>query len=202
MTRWLFETPLLLASKSQARQKLLRDRGIVFETCPADVDERILEEKNADQSHEVIAFMLAHAKAQAVSALMKGRLVLAADQILALGDRRLHQCHNREEAVSQLQKLSGQTHHLISAAVLYDQDGQCVEWIEKADMRMRNLSRQEIEDYLDQEGPAVLKSVGCYHYESYGKSLFEQVIGDLPVIMGMPMQGLDYYLMNKGYLRS
>jgi len=113
----------------------------------------------------------------------------------------LHQCKEREEAIDQLQKLSGQTHDLISVAVLRDQDGQSVEWIEKAEMRMRNLSRQEIETYLDQEGPAVLKSVGCYHYESHGRSLFENVKGGLPVIMGMPMQGLEQHLIDKGYLR-
>ena len=201
MTRWLFDTPLLLASQSQARQALLRNCGIHFEICPADIDERALEDQNGLQSHETIALMLAHAKAQAVSATMKDRLVLAADQILALGETRLHQCKERAEAIEQLQKLSGQKHHLISVAVLREQDGQSVEWIEKAEMRMRNLSRQEIETYLDQEGPAVLKSVGCYHYESHGRSLFEDVKGTLPVIMGMPMQGLQQHLIDKGYLR-
>jgi septum formation protein len=202
MTRWLFETPLILASKSQARQTLLWDCGIDFETCPADVDERALEDKHALQSHEAIALMLAQAKAQAVSAKMKNRLVLAADQILALGETRLHQCTDREEAINQLQNLSGKTHHLIAVAVLRDPNGQSVEWIEKAEMRMRNLSRQEIETYLDLEGPAVFKSVGCYHYESHGKSLFEHVNGALPVILGMPMQGLEQHLIDKGYLRA
>jgi len=202
MTRWLFETPLILASKSQARQTLLRDCGIAFETCPADVYERALEDKNAFQSHEAIARMLAQAKAQAVSAKMKNRLVLAADQILALGETRLHQCTNREEAINQLQSLSGKTHHLIAVAVLRDPNGQSVEWIEKAEMKMRTLSRQETEAYLDLEGPAVLKSVGCYHYESHGKSLFKHVNGALPVILGMPMQGLEQHLIDKGYLRA
>jgi septum formation protein len=202
MTRWLFETPLILASKSQARQTLLRDCGIAFETCPADVDERALEDKNALQSHEAIALMLAQAKAQAVSAKMKNRLVLAADQILALGETRLHQCTDREKAINQLQNLSGKTHHLIAVAVLRDPNGQSVEWIEKAEMQMRTLSRQETEAYLDLEGPAVLKSVGCYHYESHGRSLFEHVNGALPVILGMPMQGLEQHLIDKGYLRA
>ena len=202
MTRWLFETPLILASKSQARQTLLRDCGIAFETCPADLDERALEDKHALQSHEAIALMLAQAKAQSVWAKMKNRLVLAADQILALGETRLHQCTNREEAINQLQSLSGKTHHLIAVAVLRDPNGQSVEWIEKAEMKMRTLSRQETEAYLDLEGPAVLKSVGCYHYESHGKSLFEHVNGALPVILGMPMQGLEQHLIDKGYLRA
>jgi septum formation protein len=202
MTRWLFETPLILASKSQARQTLLRDCGISFETCPADLDERALENKNALQSHEAIALMLAQAKAQAVSAKMKNRLVLAADQILALGETRLHQCTDREEAINQLQNLSGKTHHLIAVAVLRDTNGQSVEWIEKAEMKMRALSRQETEAYLDLEGPAVLKSVGCYHYESHGRSLFEHVNGALQVILGMPMQGLEQHLIDKGYLRA
>ena len=202
MTRWLFETPLILASKSQARQTLLRDCGIAFEICPADVDERALEDKNTFQSHEAIALMLAQVKAQAVSAKMKNRLVLAADQILALGETRLHQCTDREEAIDQLQNLSGKTHHLIAVAVLRDPNGQSVEWIEKAEMKMRTLSRQETEAYLDLEGPAVLKSVGCYHYESHGKSLFEHINGALPVILGMPMQGLEQHLIDNGYLRA
>ena len=146
--------------------------------------------------------MLAQVKAQAVSAKMKNRLVLAADQILALGETRLHQCTDREEAIDQLQNLSGKTHHLIAVAVLRDPNGQSVEWIEKAEMKMRTLSRQETEAYLDLEGPAVLKSVGCYHYESHGKSLFEHINGALPVILGMPMQGLEQHLIDKGYLRA
>ena len=91
---------------------------------------------------------------------------------------------------------------LIAVAVLRDPNGQSVEWIEKAEMKMRTLSRQETEAYLDLEGPAVLKSVGCYHYESHGKSLFEHINGALPVILGMPMQGLEQHLIDKGYLRA
>ena len=202
MTRWLSDKPLLLASKSLARQSLLQSSGIVFEVCPAHLDERALENNAAFSSHAELALILARAKAQAVWQNFPNRCVLAADQLLVMDEKRFHQCVDYNEAIEHLQKLSGKTHTLISAAVLIDANNQSHEWLEKAEMSMRVLLLSDIEAYLDMEGPDVLKSVGCYHYESHGKILFSQAAGTLPCILGMPMHGLEQYLINKGYLEA
>ena len=200
MTRWLYETPLLLASKSQARQALLLSLDILFETAAADLDERRIETDNASAPHDALALILARAKARAVLQKIPGRCVLAADQLLVMQEKRFHQCADRQQAIAQLQILAGNTHTLVSAVVFIDEKNQIHQWLEKADMTMRNLSALEIETYLDLEGPAVLNSVGCYHYESHGKNLFTDVKGSLPCILGMPVYDLEHHLVSKGYL--
>ena len=202
MTQWLSQKPLLLASKSQARQNLLHACHIRFEVCPADLDERALEQQNKHINERDMALLLARAKAQAVSRLYPDHFILAADQILVLEDKRLHQCTDRNHAIAQLQSLSGKTHRLISAVVLIDDNKQSHEWVDIAEMQMRDLSRVEIEAYLDEEGSAVLKSVGCYHYESKGEMLFSKVTGSIPTIMGMPIDGLVRHLITKGLLSA
>ena len=199
---WVAAKPLLLASKSEARQFLLRSCGIEFEVAPVDFDERAFEKDHSKLLPDEMALALAQAKAQKAVMKHQGRMVLAADQILLFEGHCLHQCANREEALKQLQTLSGKTHDLISAAVLVDENNQQHVWQEKAEMQMRPLTVSEIEDYFDLEGPQILKSVGCYNYESHGRLFFSNVKGSVPAILGMPMQGLQDYLRQKGYLQG
>jgi hypothetical protein len=44
-------------------------------------------------------------------------------------------------------------------------------------MVMRDLSPDFLDDYIAAEGPAILSSVGCYHYEGRGAQLFDRVEG-------------------------
>ena len=55
---------LVLASKSASRQDMLRAAGVLFEPCPADVDERALEAKLGDCSAAEVASALAMEKAR------------------------------------------------------------------------------------------------------------------------------------------
>ncbi len=43
MTIWLGKDPLILASRSRARQTLLSNAGVLFEAVPADIDEREIQ---------------------------------------------------------------------------------------------------------------------------------------------------------------
>jgi septum formation protein len=199
---WLAASPLLLASRSKARQDLLRSYGIEFETAPVDFDERAFEKNNQSLKPDELALALATEKARKAREIHADRLVLAADQILLFENAYLHQCQTYEEAIRQLQTLSGKTHYLISAAVLLDDNNHQEVWQETAEMQMRDLTEKEIKDYFDLEGPELLKSVGCYHFESHGRKLFSQVKGSVSEILGMPMDGLCRSLMQKGYLAA
>src|SRR5689334_2346913 len=88
MPLWLAERPLVLASKSEIRHAILRDAGVAVEVMPADIDERALERQAGAADAGAVAALLAREKARAVAARVPGRLVLGADQTLALGARR------------------------------------------------------------------------------------------------------------------
>src|SRR5262245_49163741 len=88
MPLWLADRPLVLASKSAVRHAVLRDAGIPVEIVPADIDERGIEQQAGAREPGEVATLLAREKARAIAARLPGRLVLGADQTLALGTRR------------------------------------------------------------------------------------------------------------------
>src|SRR5262249_61280848 len=95
MPLWLAGEPLVLASKSAIRHALLRDAGVLVEVQPADIDERTIEQQSPARDAGELAALLAREKARTIAARLPGRLVLGADQTLALGERRVAQPRHR-----------------------------------------------------------------------------------------------------------
>jgi septum formation protein len=194
MPLWLAPQPLVLASKSDVRGKMLAAAGLRFEIRPAQIDERADEAKAGTKEAAPIARYLARAKADAVAKTVPGRLVLGADQTLARGAARFGKPANRAEAVEQLRSLRGRTHELHSALALV-QDGKVLfDCVDSARLTMRNVSDRFTEDYLDMAGDAAMASVGAYQLEGIGIHLFERVEGDYFTILGLPLLPLLAYL--------
>jgi septum formation protein len=200
MPLWLADRPLVLASKSEIRRVLLADAGIPVEVSPADVDERGIEERAATRDAGDIALVLARAKAQAIAARLPGRLVLGADQTLALGARRFSKPSDRAAARDQLKALRGQTHELHTAVALARDGAIVFEHREVARLTMRAFSDGFLGSYLDAMAGAVMASVGGYQLEKAGVQLFERIDGDHFVILGLPLVALLAYLRRAGCL--
>jgi len=200
MPLWLADRPLVLASKSEIRRALLADAGIPVDVSPADIDERGIEERATTRDAGDIALVLARAKAQAIAARLPGRLVLGADQTLALGERRFSKPADRAAARDQLKALRGQTHELHTAVALARDGAIAFEHREAARLTMRAFSDGFLESYLDAMGGAVTASVGGYQLEKAGVQLFERIDGDHFVILGLPLVALLAYLRRAGCL--
>jgi septum formation protein len=197
MTIWRGPLPLILASQSRARRMLLANAGIDHEAIPAAIDERAVQKQSGLQRPADVAALLALEKARVVAATHPGRIVLGADQTLALGDRLFDKPAGRVEAAEQLRSLSGRTHQLHSAIALID-DGRLIgQWVSVARMTMRRLTDHGIETYLDAAGEAVMTSVGAYQLEGLGVHLFERVEGDHFTILGLPLMTLLPVLRDK-----
>ena len=202
MALWLAERPLVLASKSAGRRALLESAGIPIEVVPADVDERAIEARAADCGAGEVAALLARAKAAAVAAQMPGRLVLGADQTLALGQRRFSKPADRAVARDQLQTLRGKT-HVLHSALAVARDGAIVfEHREDARLTMRMFSDGFLDRYLDAAGDAVTASVGAYQVERIGIQLFERIEGSHFTILGLPLLPLLDFLRREGCLSA
>ena len=193
MSLWLAEQPLLLASRSKARQTLLAAAGIAFEVRPADLDERRLELAAPSPAPAAIATHLARAKACAVAANSPARLTLGADQTLALGAECLAKPTDRRAAWAQLQALRGRTHDLHSAVAFAKDTTVLFEHVGVARLTMRWFSDEFLDRYLDTAGSAATASVGGYQIEGPGIHLFERVEGDYFTVLGLPLlQVLDF----------
>src|SRR5690242_9750614 len=187
MTIWRGKSPLVLASQSRTRKMLLANAGLAFETMPADVDERGLQQTSKLSAPGEIANLLAREKARFVSARKAGHYVVGADQTLALGSRLFNKPNGRAAAAEQIRTLAGQTHELHSAIAVV-LDGQILfETVAVARMSMRPLDNDAIRSYLDAAGETVTSSVGAYQLEGLGVHLFETINGDHFTILGLPL---------------
>jgi septum formation protein len=190
---------IILASKSPARQMVLRNTGIPFDVVVSHVDEtpikKSFEERNKTIAETAMA--LADAKAEKVSAEHPDAYVIGADQILGLEGEGFDKPKSMEEAAERLQLFAGKTHHLHNAACIY-QGGKCIwRYAETPALTMRQLQHGEINLYLQQAGEKVLGSVGAYMLEGHGARLFEKIEGDYFAILGLPLLPLTEFLRSE-----
>ena len=200
MPLWRIDKPLVLASKSAVRHAMLRDAGIPVEVVPADVDERAIEQRADTVDAGEIAALLAREKARVIATRQPGRLVLGADQTLALGARRFSKPPDLAAARDQLKALVGRTHELHTAIALLRDGAVLLEHREVARLSMRTFTDEFLESYLEAMGSAVTTSVGGYQLEKAGIQLFERIEGDHFVILGLPLMALLRFLRQSGYL--
>jgi septum formation protein len=200
MTLWRGKHPLILASQSRARQALLANAGINVEVVAAAIDERAVQRASSLSAPGDIAALLAREKAVSVSSRHAGRLVVGADQTLALGKRLFSKPVSRDHAAEQLRALAGRSHELHSAVAVARDDKILFADVASARMTMRRLSEAEIEAYLDEAGEAVTSSVGAYELEGLGVHLFERIDGDHFTILGLPLLQLLAYLRRERLL--
>jgi septum formation protein len=197
--------PLILASTSKTRARILESAGLAFTAEAPGLDEATMREAASGEQalgpHDV-AEILARAKAEAVSDVAPGAFVIGADQVLALEDEIISKPPNMEAARKQLLNLNGKTHQL-HTAVAVATDGEA-KWAltEVATLTMRKLSPEFIGHYLAAAGDKVLASVGAYQIESIGIQLFENIEGDFFSILGLPLLPLLEELRREGVIEA
>jgi len=191
---------LILASQSRARQALLANAGIAFEAVPAEIDEREIQRASGLAAPGEIASLLARQKALWVSSRQPDRIVVGADQTLALAKQLFSKPAGRAQAADQARTLAGNSHELHSAVAVARDGNILFETVSVACMTMRQLSEAQINAYLDEAGAAVTTSVGAYQLEGLGIHLFERIEGDHFTILGLPLLPLLAFLRGEGLL--
>jgi len=202
MSLWQDDQPLVLASRSKSRRAMLEAAGIPIEVCIPDLDERAVEAVAGVCGPADTAALLAREKAKAVARLMPRRLIIGADQTLALNDRRFDKPRDRVSAREQLTMLAGKTHHLHSAVALARDGNVLFDAIDTASLTCRDLSGSFLDRYLDTAGSDVLECVGAYQLERVGIHLFDRVDGNHFTILGLPLLKLLDFLRRNGSLAS
>lgn len=194
--------PIVLASQSPARLALLTAAGLSVEARPARVDEAAVKQAGqADGAEpEDVALALAGLKASRIRD--PAAIVIGADQLLVCEDTWFDKPPDIAAARTQLQRLRGRTHDLVTAVVVHRGGSEIWRHVARPRLRMRPFTDAFLDAYLAHEGDAILGCVGAYRLEGPGIQLFDAVEGEHAAILGLPLLPLLGFLRQTGVLAS
>jgi septum formation protein len=189
---------IILASNSKVRKKILNKNGIECKVFPSNVNEESAKEGliKENSSPEIISKNLAELKANKISLKFNNEIVLGADSVIDINGELVSKPKNREEALIILKKLNGRTHHLISSVCISKNGSMIWNYTEKAALKMKYMTNQQLKEYLFKIKDEVLYSYNVYQIEGEGRSLFSKIEGDEDTIMGLPVKKIKDYLRN------
>ena len=192
--------PIVLASKSAVRARVLAAAGVPFEVIDAQFDEAAAKGVLRGHAPREVADALAESKALAGAAQRPDALVVGADQTLELDGVLFDKAATLAEARERLIALRGRSHQL-HAAIAVARDRHIV-WRElaTATLTVRDFTDAYLEAYLGRNQGAALASVGAYELEGEGAQLFTAIDGDFFAILGVPLLGLLGFLRDAGAL--
>lgn len=177
---------LVLASTSPFRRELLNRLEIFFTTANPQTDESALP----GESPEDLALRLSEAKARAVAPLFPDALIIGSDQVAILDGQVYGKPGTHENAIKQLQTMRGRTVNFFTGLCLLDaKTGEAhVRGIPTL-VTFRNLSDEEIENYLRREQP--YNCAGAAKSEGLGIAIIARMQGDDPnALVGLPLIAL------------
>jgi septum formation protein len=185
---------LVLASTSRYRRELLARLGLPFECVDPDVDESPLQGEGPAQT----ALRLAERKASAVAARFPDALIVGSDQVASYGGTRLGKPGNHDNALRQLELLSGRTAHFDTAVSLLDSRSRALRSrLVPCEVTFRPLSRAQIEAYLRREQP--YDCAGSAKSEGLGIALIAGIATEDPTsLVGLPLIALSELLAEAG----
>jgi len=189
---------IVLASKSKVRKEILDKHHIHSIVEPSNVDEDVVKLSLIKEraSPEIISKNLAELKANKVSAKKIDQMVLGADSVIDLDGELISKPENREEALTILKKLNNKSHLLISSVCISKNGSMIWNHTDKAKLTMKNLSEDELKEYLSKISDETLYAYNVYQIEGEGRNLFANISGDENTIMGLPIKKIMDYLKN------
>ena len=187
---------IILASKSGVRKKILDNHKIKSEVIVSNVDEEEVKLSLIQEgaSPLVISKNLAEIKSIKVSSNNPDRLVLGADSVISLNNKLINKPRSRAEALEILKKLNNSKHYLISSVCISKNGSMIWNHSESSELKMKNLSENELVTYLKKIKTETLLAYGVYQVEAEGKELFEYIKGDHESIMGLPIKEIINYI--------
>ncbi len=188
------DSPLILASASPRRRRLLEQAGLPFLAVPAHIPEDL-----EDESPESGACRLARQKAEAVFGMHPGHWFLGADTLVVLEDAVLGKPEDPEDAGRMLERLSGREHRVVTGFSILSPFG--VEVHGEAlvtKVRFRSLNVQEIRGYVATGEP--FGKAGSYAIQGVGAFMVESIAGSYTNVVGLPLCAVIRALLAAGAL--
>ena len=171
---------MILASSSPRRRELLTQIGVRFRIQAADIDETPLAGEGAVAYVERMALE----KARKVAEDHPQEVVLGSDTSVIFSGEILGKPVNNREAEETLQRLSGQTHQVLSAVAVVKGNREKVISV-ATEVTFRSLSDEEIARYVATGEPA--DKAGSYGIQGMGAILVAGISGSYSNVVGLPL---------------
>lgn len=191
---------IVLASASPRRLALLQQIGIEPDALlPSDLDEEPLK----NERPKALARRLAREKAvRATQALkareeLKGAYVVAADTVVARGNRILPKPEHLDEAAACLRLLSGRGHRVFTGLVVVTPKETFRERLVETRVSFKHLSSADIEAYLacgEWRGKA-----GGYAIQGRAGAFVTKLVGSYSNVVGLPLYETLSLLGGEGF---
>lgn len=187
---------LILASNSRTRKEVFDKVGLKYTVIPSDIIE------NSDKTDPKDYVMdLSRQKALAVSKNLKEGVILSADSIIYIDNKKLEKPKTKEQAREMLKSLSGKVNYAVTGVTIIDlYQNQTITLNEVTEVYFDELSDEEIEWYIENE-QYIFERCG---YSIAGKSAIyiPKINGDYYNILGMPISRVYKELNKLGYKLS
>jgi MAF protein len=187
--------PLVLASASPRRARILADAGFDFEVDPSGVDEPEVQDPRPDE----VALRLARSKAAAVSSRHPGRITLGADTVVVLEGRMLGKPADGEDAARTLRLLRDRTHSVITGVAIEGERGRAG-GTRTTHVTMRSYTDSEVSSYVASGSP--MDKAGAYGVQDLPFKPAAQVDGCYLNVVGLPVCLLSELLSGLGAVWS
>jgi septum formation protein len=192
--------PLILASASPRRKRLLEQIDLPFDILPCDIDEN-----NVKGVPFEIAQRLAEKKALRACSQLFERWILGADTIVVMDDVVLGKPGNTQEAKEMLNLLSDREHEVITGLSIINPAGEIAETRhDRTIVRVKKLYQEEIDAYIKTGEP--FGKAGGYGIQGIGSFMIKGINGSYTNVVGLPLytliellaeiKAIDRYPMN------
>ena len=177
------QPPLVLASSSLIRKRVLAKIGIEFTAISPNID----ESQWPEEAPEALVQRLSEEKARKVARQFSNHLVIGSDQVAVVNNEIVGKPSNRAQAIKQLEAASGRTVSLYTGvALLNSGTGRIQVDVLPYRVQFRKLTRAVIENYIDRDQP--YDCGGSLRSEGLGIALLSKFEGEDPnILLGLPL---------------
>ena len=189
------QSPLILASASPRRKRLLTQLRLPFRSVTSHVSE---ETPGGDPMS--ISRLLAERKACQVHAKSKKAWILGADTVVAIDDKILGKPADEVGAGHMLSLLSEKEHRVITAICILNPLGEIATSEAVTTLvRFKKLTNQEIEAYVNTGEP--YGKAGSYASQGIGAFMVQSISGSYTNVVGLPLCALIKALLSVGAIQ-
>lgn len=185
---------LVLASASPRRAELLRQIGVAFDVCAADIDET----PAVDEPAYDYVMRMAQQKAEAIAPQFPSAVILASDTSVVVAGEVLGKPRHHQDARDMLRRLSGRSHQVMTSVCVLGSE--CQRAVNLTEVWFRPLSDTEIEAYWHTGEP--IDKAGAYAIQGLGAKFVERIHGSYSGVMGLPLFEVAQMLTRAGVMEG
>jgi septum formation protein len=185
---------LILASKSPRRKELLSTLTTSFEIVVSNINEDLYKCNSPQETVLNIAFK----KGEDIFQNHNNDAIISADTIVVIDNQIIGKPKDENDAIRILNLLSGHTHYVYTAYVIFHKD-KVIKRLVESEVIFNKLDANLINEYVKTGSP--LDKAGAYGVQDNDKfPIVEKVNGSLTNVIGFPIEEIKKDLIELGLI--